>query len=178
MSPAAKKTGKTRPQAKSKPATKEKPASRKTSPRRTVPLAPHITCRGAAKAIEFYKKAFDAKELMRLPGPGGKLMHAAVEINGAMVMLNDEWPEHGALSPLALKGSAVTLHLNVPDVDKWVKRAVKAGATVTMPVSDMFWGDRYGIVTDPFGHSWSMATHKKNMTVAEIQQAMKKMAPP
>ncbi|MCK9912714.1 VOC family protein, partial [Microbacteriaceae bacterium K1510] len=77
-----------------------------------------------------------------------------------------------------LKGSAVTLHLNVPDVDKWVKRAVKAGATVTMPVSDMFWGDRYGIVTDPFGHSWSMATHKKNMTVAEIQQAMKKMAPP
>ena len=163
---------------KSKPAAKK--AADKTpshSPRNT-PLAPHLTCRGAAKAIEFYKKAFDAKELMRLPGPKGKLMHAAVEINGALVMLTDEWPEHGALSPLALKGTAVTLHLNVPNVDKWFERAVKAGATSTMPVADMFWGDRYGIVTDPFGHAWSIATHKKDMTIAEIEAAVKAMGDP
>ena len=138
-------------------------------------LAPHITCRDAAKAIEFYKKAFGAVELMRLPGPDGKLMHAAVQINGAMVMLNDEMPAYGALSPLSLKGTAVTLHLNVPDVDAWFARAVKAGATATMPVADMFWGDRYGIVTDPFGHAWSIATHQKDMSVDDIQKALKAM---
>ncbi|MFN3626087.1 MAG: VOC family protein [Hyphomicrobium sp.] len=164
---------------KAKSAAKPKAPARKPKPSsRNAPLAPHITCRDAAKAIEFYKKAFDAKELMRLPGPDGKLMHAAVEINGAMVMLNDEWPAHNALSPLALKGTPVTLHLNVPDVDKWFARAVKAGAKVTMPVADMFWGDRYGIVTDPFGHAWSIATHKKDMTIAEIQKAMKSMGAP
>ncbi len=167
---------KSKPAATAKAPSKKQAASKKNErARRSAPLAPHITCRGAAKAIEFYKKAFDAKELMRLPGPGGKLMHATVEINGAVVMLNDEWPEHGALSPLALKGTAVTLHLNVPDVDKWFKRAVKAGATITMPVADMFWGDRYGIVTDPFGHAWSIATHQKHMSVTDIQKALKKM---
>jgi len=143
--------------------------------RKAPALAPHITCRDAAKAIEFYKKAFGAVELMRLPGPDGKLMHAAVQINGAMVMLNDEMPAYGALSPLSLKGTAVTLHLNVPDVDAWFARAVKAGATATMPVADMFWGDRYGIVTDPFGHAWSIATHQKDMSVGEIQEALKAM---
>lgn len=153
--------------------------SKSAAPKRMhVPLAPHITCRDAAKAIDFYKKAFGAKELMRLPGPGGKLMHGAVEINDAMVMLNDEWPEHNALSPLALKGTPVTIHLNVADVDAWFDRAVKAGATVTMPVADMFWGDRYGIVTDPFGHAWSIATHKKDMTANEIQDALKSMGNP
>jgi PhnB protein len=159
-----------------KPASKKAAAKKPASARPHFPLAPHLTCRGAAKAIEFYKKAFDAKELMRLPGPDDRLMHASVEINGAMVMLTDEWPEHGGFSPLALKGTPVTIHLNVDDVDKWFKRAVKAGAIVRMPVADMFWGDRYGIVTDPYGHSWSLATHKKDMTVAEIQQAMKKMS--
>jgi uncharacterized glyoxalase superfamily protein PhnB len=165
---------------KAKPASKPKaPAKKANGIDRNAPsLTPHITCRDAAKAIDFYKKAFDAVELMRLPGPDGKLMHAAVQINGAMVMMNDEMPEHGALSPLALKGTAVTLHLNVPDVDKWFARAVKAGATVAMPVADMFWGDRYGIVTDPFGHSWSIATHQKDMTVAEIQSALKSMGNP
>jgi uncharacterized glyoxalase superfamily protein PhnB len=102
-------------------------------------------------------------------------MHAALRINGAMVMLNDEMPEHGALSPLSLKGTPVTLHLNVPDVDKWYARAVKAGAKATMPVADMFWGDRYGIVTDPFGHAWSIATHQKDMTIEEIQKAVQAM---
>ena len=143
--------------------------------RKAPALAPHITCRDAAKAIEFYKKAFGAVELMRLPGPDGKLMHAAVQINGAMVMLNDEMPSYGALSPLSLKGTAVTLHLNVPDVDAWFARAVKAGATATMPVADLFWGDRYGIVTDPFGHAWSIATHQKDMSVGEIQETLKAM---
>jgi len=169
----------TKAKAKAKPAAKTKAASKKANGSgRNAPLSPHIICRGAAKAIEFYKKAFDAKEMMRLPGPDGKLLHASVEINGAMVMLTDEWPEHGALSPLAFKGTTVTLHLNVPDVDKWFTRAVKAGATPTMPVADMFWGDRYGIVTDPFGHAWSIATRKKNLTVAEIQEAAKTMASP
>lgn len=172
MSTAATKT-------KSKPAAKSKtPAAKPNTAVRSAPLSPHITCRDAAKAIEFYKNAFGAKEMMRLPGPGGKLMHAAVEINGAMVMLNDEWPEHNAFSPLALKGTPVTLHLNVADVDKWFERAVKAGAKPTMPVADMFWGDRYGIVTDPFGHAWSIATHKKDMTVAEIERALKDMGNP
>jgi len=144
----------------------------KDIPRVTTGLAPHLTCRDAAAAIEFYKRAFDAEELMRLPGPDGKLMHAAVRINGAMVMLNDEMPEHGALSPLALKGTPVTLHLNVPDVDAAFARAVDAGATVVMPVANMFWGDRYGILTDPFGHSWSLATHQNDMTLDEIKAAL------
>jgi PhnB protein len=162
---------KTKPAAKSKAAEKNFNGIDRFAPT----LAPHITCRDAAKAIDFYKKAFGAEEMMRLPGPDGRLMHAAVRINGAMVMLNDEMPEHGALSPLSLKGTPVTLHLNVPDVDKWYARAVKAGAKATMPVADMFWGDRYGIVTDPFGHAWSIATHKKDMTVDEIQDALKTM---
>jgi uncharacterized glyoxalase superfamily protein PhnB len=102
-------------------------------------------------------------------------MHAAVQINGAMVMLNDEMPEHGALSPLSLKGTAVTLHLNVPDVDAWFARAVKAGATVRMPVADMFWGDRYGVIQDPFGHHWSIATHLRHPSEQEIQDAMRAM---
>jgi uncharacterized glyoxalase superfamily protein PhnB len=129
-------------------------------------------CRDAAKAIDFYKKAFGAEEMMRLPAPDGRLMHGAVRINGAMVMLVDEMPEHGCLSPLSLKGSPVTVHLNVDDVDKFFARAVKAGATVRMPVADMFWGDRYGIVQDPFGHGWSIATHKRDMTPKEIKKAM------
>jgi uncharacterized glyoxalase superfamily protein PhnB len=161
-----------------KPKTKAPAAKANGIDRNAPSLTPHITCRDAAKAIDFYKKAFGAVELMRLPGPDGRLMHAAVQINGAMLMMNDEMPEHGALSPLALKGTAVTLHLNVPDVDNWYARAIKAGATATMPVADMFWGDRYGIVTDPFGHSWSIATHQKDMSVAEIQDALQSMGNP
>jgi PhnB protein len=159
-----------------KPAAKSKPADKKSQgvDRNAPTLAPHITCRDAAKAIDFYKKAFGAEELMRLPGPDGRLMHAALRINGAMVMLNDEMPEHGALSPLSLKGTPVTLHLNVPDVDKWYARAVKAGAKATMPVADMFWGDRYGQLEDPFGHRWSVATHIKDVGPDEIGAAMAK----
>lgn len=121
-------------------------------------LMPHLTCRDCSKAIDFYVKAFGAEEMMRLPGPDGRLLHASVRLNGAMVMLNDEYPEMGGASPLALGGTPVTLHLMVDDVDKVVANAVNAGAEIVMPVADQFWGDRYGVVKDPFGHQWSVAT--------------------
>jgi PhnB protein len=165
-------TSKAKPAAKAKANATPKASDAK---RNKPSLSPHLVVRGAAKAIDFYKKAFGAVEMMRLPGPDGRMMHAAVQLNGAVVMLVDEMPEHGALSPLSLKGSPVTLHLNVEDVDAAFAQAVKAGATVVMPVDDMFWGDRYGIVKDPFGHSWSIATHKKDMTVDEIRAALKSM---
>ena len=139
-------------------------------------VTPHLICAGAADAIEFYKKAFGAVEATRLPGPNGKLMHAAVRIGDSTVMLVDEMPEWGALGPKSLKGSPVTIHLFVDDVDAVVARAVKAGAKVTMPVDDMFWGDRYGKLEDPFGHHWSVATHVRDVSPEEMQQAMKKMS--
>lgn len=121
------------------------------------PLAPHLVCDGAADAIVFYKQAFGAEEVLRLPGPNGKLMHAAVLINGATVMLVDEMKEMAALGPKALGGTPVTLHLYVADADAAIDRAASAGATVVMPATDMFWGDRYGQVQDPWGHMWSIA---------------------
>ena len=138
-------------------------------------VTPHLVCAGAANAIEFYKKAFGATEEARLPGPGGKIMHALIRIGGAAIMLADEMPEWGALGPKALKGSPVTIHLYVSDVDAFVARAVKAGAKVTMPVDDMFWGDRYGKLEDPFGHHWSVGTHVRDVSPEEMQQAMKQM---
>ena len=138
-------------------------------------VTPHLVCAGAADAIEFYKKAFGAVEVTRLPGESGQLMHASIRIGDSAVMLNDEFPEWGVLGPKALKGSAVTIHLYVDDVDAVVARAVGAGAKVTMPVADMFWGDRYGILEDPYGHKWSVATHVRDITTAEMQEAMKKM---
>jgi PhnB protein len=139
-------------------------------------VTPHLICAGAAKAIEFYKEAFGATEQARLPGPDGRLMHAAVKIGDSQVMLVDEMPEWGALGPKALKGSPVTLHLYVEDVDAAVKKAVSAGAKVTMPVADQFWGDRYGKIEDPFGHHWSIATHLRDVGAEEAQQAMREMA--
>jgi PhnB protein len=138
-------------------------------------ITPHLVCAGAADAIEFYKKAFGAVEETRLPGPGGRLMHAMIRINGAALMLVDEMPEWGALGPKALKGSPVTIHLYVADADAFVARAVKAGAKVTMPLADMFWGDRYGQIQDPFGHNWSVGTHVRDVTEKEMVEAMKKM---
>ncbi|MCI0429225.1 MAG: VOC family protein [Rhodospirillales bacterium] len=134
-------------------------------------VTPHLVCAGAADAIEFYKKAFGASEMIRLPGPDGKLMHACLSINGSSVMLVDESPEYGMLSPKALNGTPVTLHLIVEDVDAFVERAVTAGAAIVMPVADMFWGDRYGVVEDPFGHRWSVATPKRQMTEEELRKA-------
>jgi len=138
-------------------------------------VTPHLVCAGAADAIEFYKKAFGATEEVRLPGPDGRLMHAMIRINGSAVMLVDEMPEWGALGPKALKGSPVTIHLYVENVDAFVERAVKAGAKVTMPVADMFWGDRYGKLEDPFGHHWSVATHVRDVSMEEAQKAMREM---
>jgi PhnB protein len=138
-------------------------------------VTPHLVCAGAADAIEFYKKAFGAVEVARLPGPGGKLMHAMIRIGDSAVMLVDENPEWGMLGPKALKGSPVTIHLYVEDADAFAARAVKAGAKITMPLDDMFWGDRYGTLVDPFGHNWSVGTHIRDVSAEEMQQAMKAM---
>ena len=138
-------------------------------------VTPHLVCAGAADAIEFYKKAFNAVEAGRLAGPRGKLMHAMIRICGSAVMLVDEMPEWGAFGPQALKGSPVTIHLYVEDVDAFVGQAVAAGAKITMPVADMFWGDRYGKIEDPFGHQWSVGTHVRDVSPEEMKQAMQKM---
>jgi uncharacterized glyoxalase superfamily protein PhnB len=135
-------------------------------------VTPHLCVRGAAKALEFYKKAFGAKELARHPGPDGEsIMHAAVQIGDSKVMLNDEFPAMGALSPQALNGTPVCIHLQVEDVDGLFNQAVAAGATVMMPVMDQFWGDRYGIVVDPFGHRWSIASHIRDLTTDQLKEA-------
>lgn len=131
-------------------------------------VSPHLVCAGAADAIDFYVKAFGATELARLPGPDGKLMHAAVSINGSTVLLVDEMLEHGIKSPKTLGGTPVTIHLVVDDVDTWYERAVAAGAEPTMPVDDQFWGDRYGVITDPFGHAWSLATPIRDVSNDEL----------
>jgi PhnB protein len=138
-------------------------------------VTPHLICARAAEAIEFYKKAFGAVEESRLPGADGKIMHAAIRIGGAAIFLMDEMPEWGALGPRALKGSPVTIHLYVDDTDAFVARAVKAGAKVTMPIADQFWGDRYGAIEDPYGHKWSVGTHVRDVTQKEMVEAMKKM---
>ena len=138
-------------------------------------VTPHLVCAGAADAIEFYKKAFGATEMIRMPGPNGKLMHAAVQINGAMVMLVDEMPQMQTLGPKALKGTPVVLHMMVPDVDKSYDQAVRAGAKSIMAPADMFWGDRYSQVEDPFGHRWSIATHQRDLTREEMLEGSRKM---
>ena len=138
-------------------------------------LTPYLTCAGAANAIEFYKKAFNAVEVSRTPGAQGKLLNARIRIGDSALMLMDEFPDFGALGPKSLKGSPVTIHLFVEDVDAMVKQAVAAGATITMPIADMFWGDRFAALEDPFGHLWSVATHKVDLSPQEIQEAMAKM---
>lgn len=157
--------------------TKRPEAGRKAKPIPTGmhSVTPHIVCAGAADAIEFYKKAFDAVETARLAGPDGKLMHAAVRIGDSTIMLVDESPDWGCLGPKSLKGSPVTIHLYVDDVDAVVEQAVRAGAKITVPVEDMFWGDRYGKLEDPFGHQWSVATHIRDVGPEELKQAMAQM---
>jgi uncharacterized glyoxalase superfamily protein PhnB len=133
-------------------------------------ITPHLIVKGAAAAIDFYKKAFGAKEHSRSPGPGGKLMHADIQIGDSRIMMADEFPEFGAIAPSG--PSPVTIHVYVPDVDATFKQAVDAGATVAMPVGDMPWGDRYGKLVDPFGHSWSVATHKEDVSIEEVERRM------
>jgi uncharacterized glyoxalase superfamily protein PhnB len=132
-------------------------------------VTPYLMVRGADRAIEFYKRAFGAEELMRMPGPDGRtIMHAELKIGDSRVYLSEEAPEMGCRSPQSLGGTAIALHLYVEDVDVAFKQAVAAGAQVRMPVADMFWGDRYGKLVDPFGHEWGMATHKEDVTLQEI----------
>jgi PhnB protein len=138
-------------------------------------LSPHLVVDDAAAAIDFYVKAFGAVETGRVPRPDGKLIHAAVAINGATVMLNDDFPEMTdgkSTTPQALGGTPVTIHLTVTDVDKKFQQAVDAGATVVMPLDDQFWGDRYGMIRDPFGHQWSLGQPVREVSYEEIQQAM------
>lgn len=137
-------------------------------------VTPHLAIDGAAAAIDFYKKAFGAVELGRMPAQDGKrLMHAMIRIGDSVIMLADAFPEYGGRDPKALGGTPVTVHLYVPDSDKVFAQAVAAGATVAMPIADMFWGDRYGRIEDPFGHHWSIATHIRDMSPQEMQQAMR-----
>ncbi len=138
-------------------------------------LSPHLTVADAAAAIDFYGKAFDAAEVMRLPRPDGKLVHASVRINGFLVMLNDDFPEMSdgkSMTPPSLGGTPVTIHLTVPDVDAAFQRALDAGATVVVPLEDQFWGDRYGMVEDPFGHHWSLGQPVREVSHEELAAAM------
>jgi PhnB protein len=141
-------------------------------PESTTTLIPHLSCRNAADAAEFYQRAFGAEPLGILKMPDGRVMHGALSIRGATFFLVDEFPEHGGQSPQGLGGSPVTLHLQVPDCDAVFERAVEAGCTVVMPLDEMFWGDRYGMLKDPFGHKWSVATTVRQVSPEELQQAM------
>ena len=133
-------------------------------------LTPHIVVKNAAKAIDFYRRAFGAVERSRHSGPNGTIMHASLKIGDSGLFLNDEFPEMGSVSPLSLGGTAVTLTLYVPDVDATFKAAIDAGAEVKMPVADQFWGDRYGMLADPFGHWWAIATHKEDLSPEEMER--------
>jgi len=139
-------------------------------------VTPYLVVRDAAKALDFYAKAFGAEERFRMPGPDGAVMHAEIKIGDSIVMLGEEAPQMGALSPQAIGGSAVSLLLYVKDVDASFARAEKAGGTAQMPPQDMFWGDRYGKLQDPFGHLWAMATHKEDVAPEEMAKRMAAMA--
>jgi PhnB protein len=134
-------------------------------------VTPSIVVRDASKAIDFYKRAFGAEEVSRMHGPGGSIIHAEIRIGDSMVMLGEEKEEWGTKSPLSTNGNPGSLHIYVPDADAAFKRALDAGASVRHPLEDAFWGDRYGKVTDPFGHEWGLATRQKDMTDDEIQKA-------
>lgn len=130
-----------------------------------------LTVKDAASAIDFYKKAFDAEELMRMPGPGGHgIMHAELKIGDSVIFLNDEFPDMGGKSPQTLGGTTGGIYLLVADVDSVFKSAVEAGAKEEMAVEDMFWGDRMGSVIDPFGHHWAIATHKEDVSPEELKR--------
>lgn len=132
----------------------------------------YLTIRGAAAAIEFYQRAFGAKELFRMPGPDGKIMHAEITIGDSRIMLADESSANESQSPQTLKGTTSGLFLYVEDVDTAFKQAVKAGAKETMPLQNMFWGDRFGKVVDPFGHRWMLASHVEDVSPAQMEEKM------
>jgi PhnB protein len=134
---------------------------------------PYLAVDDAAEAIDYYTKAFGAKERVRMDAPGGRIGHAELEIGGALVMLSDPFPQASTRSPKELGGTSVSIFMYVEDVDAVVKEAVDAGATVTMEVADQFWGDRMGSVTDPFGHSWSIGTHVEDVPPEEMAERAK-----
>jgi PhnB protein len=150
---------------------------------RAIPLGyhsvtPYLMVKGGVEALEFYKKAFGATELLRIPGPGGKIMHAEFQIGDSIIMMADEFPEMGAVSPTTLKGSPVGIHLYVEKVDEVFAQAVAAGAKVERPLQNQFYGDRSGALVDPFGHKWHVASHVEDVSEEELQrrlqEAMKK----
>jgi len=134
---------------------------------------PYLAIDGAADAIEYYKKAFGAKERLRMEAPGGKIGHAEIEIGDSIVMVADTFPQSSTKAPSELGGTTAGVFLYVEDVDAVVKQAVDAGATVTMEVADQFWGDRFGSIKDPFGHSWSIATHVEDVPEEEMAERAK-----
>jgi PhnB protein len=136
-------------------------------------VTPHIAVRGAAAAIDFYKRAFGAQEIFRMAGPGGVIGHAELKIGDSVIMLADEFPGSPVKAPQTLGGTTGVLNIYVPDVDRSYQQAVGAGAKETMPVADMFWGDRYGQVTDPFGHVWALGTHQEDLSETEIEERAK-----
>jgi PhnB protein len=136
-------------------------------------VTPYLAVEDAAEAIEYYKKAFGAKERVRMDTPDGKIGHAELEIGDSLVMLADPFPQASTRPPKELGGTTVSVFLYVEDVDAVVKQAVDAGATVTMEVADQFWGDRFGSITDPFGHSWSVATHVEDVPPEEMAERAK-----
>jgi PhnB protein len=136
-------------------------------------ITPYLAVDGAAEAIEYYKEVFGAKERVRMDAPDGKIGHAELEIGGSIVMLSDTFPQFAAKSPKQLGGTSVSIFMYVEDVDAVVKKAVDAGATITMEVADQFWGDRFGNVEDPFGHVWSLATHVEDVPPEEMAERAK-----
>ena len=138
-------------------------------------LTPHIVVADAAKAIDFYKKAFGAEEMFSMPGPDGAIMHSELRIGDSVLMMCQANAQMGAVGPDELKGSPVTLHIYTNDADALMKRAEQAGAKVTMPAASTFWGDRYGRIQDPFGHNWSIATHVEDLTPDQMRERAAKM---
>lgn len=143
-------------------------------------VTPHLVVRDAAQALEFYKKAFGAVETVRMPGPGGKILHAEIKIGDSHLFLADEMPDWGSKSPLMLGGTGTTICLYVENADAVFNQAVASGAQVKMPLANQFWGDRYGKLMDPYGHEWAVATHLEDLTPAEMKKrqeaAMAQMA--
>ena len=134
-------------------------------------VTPALVAKDAAKAIDYYKRALGAQELMRMPGPDGKIMHAELKIGNSIIFISDENPQMGNVkSPQSLGGCTGTLNVYVPNVDELYKQAIAAGGKESMPVADQFWGDRYGSFTDPFGYSWGIATHKEDLNAQEMGQ--------
>lgn len=138
-------------------------------------VTPYLIIDGAARAIDFYKRAFDAKELMRIPSPGNKIGHAEIKIGDSVIMLADEHPEMDARSPTHFGGSPISIMIYVEDVDKQFKQAISAGGTELRPLTDQFYGDRSGTLKDPFGHSWHLATHKEDVSMEEMNRRMAAM---